>query len=515
MSKKPKKNKKKSHIKQKAFEDLNISALEDHQRKGGILSPPLANINNVSLISWRDHAINEVLWAAILRGNCGQHECLRLFRQVITNARKRDPDFKDTFISHSALSVLTDEQFDTLMQPIIESLQSKELLRCLLYLECLPDRHHWLRHIEEPDSQNSHAPYLMQAVASCMDHQSQESTDIRWLKLMYCAIVQGRLHFPEGMDEILEGFRLYPDYGDQRSIRPTIRSMEMTLRNTSENNGHPYELPEKIGPQIPPSWSAPVWKECLEKTECFTGELKKPSHTENDWYFDQFLGLHHAVANHFMINIQSTNTDPRRDSAYGLVLYSLFIAITIGRNGYHRRAEGRIMLRTIVECFITMKYLTYKDDEKIWKQYRSYGTGQAKLAFLKNLREETVPDFIDLDDLQRYANEDLWQEHSDINLKPWSDKNLRKMAEEAKVKDFYDKYYDWSSGYVHGNWGAIRDTVFTVCLNPLHRFHRVPFMPRLDLPSVQPDAARIINIMLDTLNQLYPSFKPRVKHPKS
>jgi hypothetical protein len=87
------------------------------------------------------------------------------------------------------------------------------------------------------------------------------------------------------------------------------------------------------------------------------------------------------------------------------------------------------------------------------------------------------------------------------------------MATEAGIKDFYDKHYDWSSSYVHGNWGAVRDTVFTVCLNPLHRFHRIPFIPKLDMPSVLTDTAKIINMMLDINNQLYPGFKMRIKHP--
>lgn len=57
--------KKKNHIKHTAFEDLNISALEDHRQQGGTLSPPLTQIGNTNLISWRDHGINEVLWAVI------------------------------------------------------------------------------------------------------------------------------------------------------------------------------------------------------------------------------------------------------------------------------------------------------------------------------------------------------------------------------------------------------------------------------------------------------------------
>jgi hypothetical protein len=69
--------------------------------------------------------------------------------------------------------------------------------------------------------------------------------------------------------------------------------------------------------------------------------------------------------------------------------------------------------------------------------------------------------------------------------------------------------------YVHGNWSAIRDTIFTTCLNPLHRFHRIPFVPRLDMPDVIPDIAKMINVMLEVINRFHPPFKIRIKHPDS
>lgn len=508
-----KKPKKKDHIKQAAFAHYNISSLEDHKRTGGKLSPPLADIANTSLISWRDHGLNEMLWAAILRGNIDQQKCLSLFRRIVVKAKEEDPQYKDTFISHSALAAISDEKFDALMAPLFGDEQANNLLRSLIYMDCLPDRHHWLRHLKEPESQ-SHYEYLMKGVASCLDHQSQESTDIRWLKVMYCAIIQGRLMFPEKMDDMVEGLRLYPDYGDQRSVRPRIRALEISLRSTLENKGHPYEIPESLCKNVAPSWSEKFWRECLKKSACLTGDFHKPDHTENDWYFDQFFDVYRKVAEHFIANNEDSDIDAMRDSLYGLVLYSIFIGLTIGRSGFHRRAEGRMLLRTLVETFITLKYLTYKNNSTIWQQFRSYGTGQAKLAFLKNLRHETLPSFVNLNDLQLYANEDLWQEYSNISIKPWSEKNLRKMSEECGVKDFYDKYYDWASGYIHGNWGAIRDTVFTVCLNPLHRYHRIPLFPKLDMPSVQPDAAKILNSMLDILGHFYPVFKERIKHPK-
>jgi hypothetical protein len=179
--------------------------------------------------SWVDHGLNEVLWAVILRGNLEQRQCLKIFRQTIVAARGSDPLYRDTFISHSALSALGKTEFDIIMAPVLQDNSARELLRCLLFLESIPDRPHWARHLEEPDT-DTHSQFIMKGVASCLDHQSQEATDVRWMKLMYCIIVQQRMHFPESMSEIVEGLRLYPDYGDQHAIRPHVRAGEIGLR---------------------------------------------------------------------------------------------------------------------------------------------------------------------------------------------------------------------------------------------------------------------------------------------
>jgi hypothetical protein len=61
----------------------------------------------------------------------------------------------------------------------------------------------------------------------------------------------------------------------------------------------------------------------------------------------------------------------------------------------------------------------------------------------------------------------------------------------------------------------VRDTVFTLCLNPLHRMHRIPFVPRLDMPSTIADACKLVNMLLEVLNELYPTFRTRIKHKRA
>jgi Family of unknown function (DUF5677) len=313
----------------------------------------------------------------------------------------------------------------------------------------------------------------MKGVATCFDHQSQEATDIRWLKLCYFAVVCDRLRI--GLDEarareIIEEFRLYPDYGDQRKVRPSIRALESGLRMVQEGSGVPSEVPPSLERVVPKAWSEEFWRECFRATPCTSADPPSVPLAHAQEYIKELFEVYTYLSEHFLLTDVTTGIDARHDTTFGLTLFAINLAIGAGRGNVHRRAEGRLILRTIVESYITLKFLEKKDDETIWLQFRNYGVGQSKLTFLKNPCLEDLPDFISLDDLQRYANENIWQEFTAINLKSWAERNVRKMAEEAGVKGTYDKYYDWSSGYVHGHWGAVRDSVFTVCLNPLHRY---------------------------------------------
>ena len=170
---------------------------------------------------------------------------------------------------------------------------------------------------------------------------------------------------------------------------------------------------------------------------------------------------------------------------------------------------GRILLRTIVECLITLTYLRKKDDSNIWMKYRRYGSGQATLAFLRHSDQDNVPAYIDLNKMDYLANEDIWLELVDINFSSWSSMSIREMAEKAGIMDVYDQYYSLTSSFTHAQWNAVRDSSFTICLNPLHRFHRLIHVP-MPLPSVLEDCCKLCNMLLDELNVLYPNSISRI-----
>ena len=482
----------------------NYSSINKHKNENKVLKPPMNTLpGQVNFSSWVNDRMPHMLWACILAGNLERERYLHLFRMVARNIREEFPHYKSLGISHADFVKFSEAEFDCAFQQVFDDAKAVEALRCLLFVECLPDLAHWKRRLISPPADGD-ARALASGVLNCFDHQSQNATDVRWLKVIFLMIT-GKMIFPESMRDRVEEFRLYPDYGDMRKVRPSIRSAEMMLNGSDETG--------KIDPDYR-KISDDFWNHMLINTECDIAQRFKPPAMPVQSIRSEMYDLAKFISEHFDATLTTTKLDARHDVSFGLVLYAAALALELTLGYGHKMAGGRILLRSIMEAYITLHYLTKKDDAKEWLAYRDDGAGKTKLAFLKNLEAEEKPDFIDIDRLENLANEDMWLEFRDVNIGAWSKKDLRKLAIECGAKETYDKYYDWASGYAHGQWVCIRDTAFSVCSNPLHRFHKIPVPLKTAMPSVLPDSCKLINMMLDDINSLYPSFKVRLRSYK-
>jgi hypothetical protein len=506
------KNKKKGkpHKKRSSpFSDLNISKIADHTRLGSKLSPPLLQVPKTSMSSWADDHMPEMLWAVLLTAVFDRKAYLGCFRMVASRCKewfKRDetepaesPKDKDkqpspnhtVVVDQTTLAEVSDEQFKEFLKIPLRHPLGYAALRPLLLIESLAGRDRWIRELNvEPEDGDWKT--LAMAVAGVLDHQSEQSTDIRWFKLILTAI-SGHMHFHSKMSDRIEELRLFPDKGDMRSVRPFIRAGEMTLR------------------RYPPSkWIEAFWDELMRKTRCID-PTKADDHAFTNTSINPktLYATRHDVIDRFFTHMTAKRVDARLDCSFGLVLYGLSIIEEIGAHRAHTRIMGRLALRALAEINITLRYLIGKNSDDLWRSYRVYGAGQAKLAFLKAQESEgDLPPFLDEGALHEIANEDKWQEYLDIDIGHWADSNLRKLSIECGAKDVYDKYYDWTSGFTHGHWGAVRDTNFLTCHNPLHHLHRIPRLAHRQLNSVEVDALDLVNDMIERLDHIYPGNVP-------
>src|SRR5208283_1869253 len=118
-------------------------------------------------------------------------------------------------ITHSGIAAMKPEQSRELVKIICRDDYARKLLKSLMLFENLPAAQLW-REILGNATDSADWDVVAKTVALTLDHQSQEATDCRWLKVIFYSF-KGQLNFPAKMpdgeiNELLE----YPNLGDMR-----------------------------------------------------------------------------------------------------------------------------------------------------------------------------------------------------------------------------------------------------------------------------------------------------------
>jgi hypothetical protein len=482
--------------------EIPSTDISKHKREGSVLKPPFRQLVDVSPSSWKDDRLPEMLWAVLLIGNLKREEALNVFRKVAAFISMR-PELSD--VTHSGIAAWSKESRLDLVNLLKQShSDAKKILQSLVIFSQLPGHSEWVEVLGDPADKTQVVDYLTNGIRMTLWHQSQEATDCRWIRFL-CEIHGGKVKFSSaigGIDETLKGVFEYPNYGDLRHIRPFIRASEISMN--MRNEGKSNDWPEKF------------WKACLKSTMCVPLSRKEQRKDTIRVSHDQVNRIRYLLLLHYMKNDESTAIESRHDAIFGFGFYALRLLDEVVATNLSRGAIGRIVLRSFVECYITLAYLIKKDDPALWEEFRNYGIGQMKLSYLKARDSKDKPAFIDEEFLKQITNEDKSEEFSDIELSHWASSDLRKMSEEAGCKDLYDAYYNWTSTFSHSSWGAIRESSFTMCANPLHRLHLIPSVNIYPLPGVLEDAVKVTNLILNLVESQYPDLNCQITDdPKS
>jgi hypothetical protein len=313
-----------------------------------------------------------------------------------------------------------------------------------------------------------------------------------------CAVFGRRMIIP---NEQLLLLNAYPVKGDQAFVRPSIRAAEGAM---------------DIGESKDKTWPQAFWNECWQKTPCMGLAPMERSAESGERSTSAIIASMAAVRQHLTAHWENTHSttaiDARHDAVFGIALYAIRIAQELMSVSSGENILGRLALRTLLELRITLAYLLKQRSDELWRKWRGYGTGQAKLASLKlDEMADTAPQHLNADVLRHIANEDFWEEMVSVDLGHWAGADLRKLSEDVNLKSEYDLYYGWTSGFVHGHWGPIRESVFRTCLNPLHRGHRCPYTEQPEpLSTVIVDIGDLMNGILADVDRAYPSFPHRI-----
>ena len=494
----------------KATKITGSTPLSGYKQNKKVLTPPMADIPNMVLQSWINDRLPNMLWAILIRYGHSGDSGYAIFRQILRWLADNSSEGDVTGVTHTDIAQMSDGLRVKFINEIV-SVAGSDVLKPLLLLPGLPAYDDWEKALVSAKSTPDKDWELMaNSIEKVLWHQSQEATDVRWVKLMG-RVLRGNMRFFEGMVDALDELNNYPNKGDQRSVRARIRSMEMMSNMT----------------EAKPEWPEEFWDFVYDQTNCFPeiswreADVKKryeEASNDKKFYGQPLADIRQALMDHFMATSKSTKIDAKHEAVFGLAIYALdtFIENCILETA--STISGRATARIIFETYITLAHLLKKetDSESAWDTYRDYGNGQLNLINRKYIDQSYVSAMVNPAVIERLANEDKWSEYVPISLGNWDETDLRKISVSLGVKDLYDKYYPYTSGYLHASWGAVREASFQTCYNPLHRLHRIPSYGLPILPGVNEDCLQLLNLIFGLVDSAYPDFKHVLsERPKS
>ncbi|MFL2116890.1 DUF5677 domain-containing protein [Marinilactibacillus psychrotolerans] len=327
------------------------------------------------------------------------------------------------------------------------------------------------------------------------DHQSQLSTDIRYL-LLYQYIMRGKILFNDSQKEIMDGLKDYPylniENERMRFIRPTIRSMEIGISQTFGRNN---------------SFSKSFWKSIGQYTECEIFSIKINENKADLTFIKNKL---YKVLKYYQDILQNVRQiDEKLFVLVCILTYSYKRLLELVEHDMQQTISGRSIIRSCIENYMMTKYLLKNEDkhENVWEEFQYYGIGNYKLIFERY--REGAPNLgnthVNFDYLNILVSEYINKEFIEMDTKYFGRGNIRKKFEEVNEESLYKYFYEYDSQYEHGLWGAIRESSVLKCNAPGHQYHGIPDVDNIqNLPDVGYDAIDILEKHLAILISIYP-----------
>lgn len=144
-----------------------------------------------------------------------------------------------------------------------------------------------------------------------------------------------------------------------------------------------------------------------------------------------------------------------------------------------------VLLRAMADVYITLAWIL-QDPKDRARKFIMYGLGQAKLQ-VEHRKAQAVANGEDPADDPMIAALESWvasQRYpflTEVDVGSWSGLSSRKMADEAGCLDFYRYVYTPFSASVHSMWHHIGRLNLEPCVSPLHKGHKLPTDPDLEV----------------------------------
>lgn len=472
---------------------MNKSKLKDHKFNKGVLYTPWNYMmgEQLSLSSWAKDWLPEYIWIGLILKYYGRNVGLTKMSTIMEMLRKKDKELLCPSISEILSMDKSKKEFfyDTILNniepivltPLTSVIRPKD---CSLFTDKFT--------IIEINI-NEKIEKITDCIDDLLNHQSNESTDIRFL-IVWFSILKEKIFFTEGLDVTTEAVSQYAftehDNEKMRMYRPSIRSLEMGLRNKEIN-----------------FFSNHFWKEIGMMTKCTPIYMEDNITMDysNQLFEDSKKAIEYIVSN----NKEALLNQSKIRVITGLLTYVLKIYDEIVSNNLQNSIISRGAFRTMVETYINLKYMlkNEKDSPLIYDIFEDYGLGKYKYVVVQTReKHDEINEFhhVRIPIIEALVNYDKGEEFRDMDTRMFDNVNIRSKFEQVDEKELYDLYYEYDTNYSHGFWGAIMESSMLVCDNPAHNYHFIPDI-RNDqkLSDIRYDCNMILSKLMNTVSKIY------------
>lgn len=481
-----------SHLKVCGMEiNMNQSKLSQHTLKKGKFITPFNSIPQMQSLpdnkSWTYGRLPEYLWIGLIIDKLGRKQGLEKLYEITKELGKIAPNIN--YPRFSDILSLNDGQQSEFYKKI-KLLIPKSTLSPLTLLFTVNEYPVFANefYLSEQTIENRRDE-LLNVMTKIMDHQTNESTDIRFIVLWFNATCGNLRLLKEHGDMLVKYPQIDHDNEEMRMIRPFIRSCEL------------FSLDEPNEIYLKKFWR------CISKmTDCNLNAIKFPIENANINLYTEYLHEIYVYLNE--LYKASNPIDEKMSVILGIATYSYKRFWEIYEYKLYNTIVGRSCVRVLIENYIILKYLLKNESthENIWRDYKIYGIGQYKLILTRHResKKENKQSHFDMNYIEALVNEFWYEEFIDMDTKYFDKQNIRLKAESVDEKELYGLYYDYDSAFEHGLWGAVRESSLLKCLNPSHQYHCVPDVDNeIQLKSVLPDCIMVMNKTIELLNSLY------------
>ena len=435
---------------------MKNSTINQHKQIGKELIPPfmqepLGSI--MHLCSWSKERLPEYVWIGLLRDSCNSKK--DFFNKFYYLKEYMLDTFNEPCDKFSLILKL-DANKKTELYDKIKEIFGNNVLDPLIVVSNF-DKETRNSFIDRTKSNNQRIEKLVDIIEKMYDGHSDFAMDIR-----YCALILkiNKIYFPKEDMIIKDAIQKYPSTEKDNPLLDTYKISLSSMEGIDFVESS-YE------------YSKYFYEEMYLMTDCKPKTIVYPESCNKELLIDKIKELKNLI-----LKSEEIKADDKRDVIIGNITYVYKLAKEIIDNELYMSITSRLVLRTIVEIIINIKFLCSqeKDNPDIWEAFKDYGSSKYKMIYKRIEEGTTLSDNCNHFDeviLKLLANETKSEEFLKVSFRDFADKNVRKKFMEVDEKDLYDTYYDYDTCFSHGYWGAIRESSLLICDNPAHNYHSV------------------------------------------